>query len=284
MVSVFGDDSEDETKQRVFAVAGVIATEKEWERLESEWKDRTGNVPFHATDCESNHGDYTKNSNAENKNLYRDLTQMLAKSEAFGFGVALDLAGHRRFCPGVPHEYCYHRAFIDVVLAMRNIAKAHFGDSVKFTFDTRVESKSSSGILYGLIVEEEAHTEPISHLFEELSFACSKKQPRIQVGDLLARETMKDLDNVVGPKRRPRRKSMDALVESGRFFFRNYYAEWFSRVGQLMPGLELAMGTSYLQYLRWLSDSKLVDNPTNRFRYLSRVAQAQSFRFNFPPS
>src|SRR6202167_3916711 len=165
MVSVFGDDSQDETKQRVFAVAGVIATEKEWDRLEGEKSARTCGIAFHATDCDSDQGAYINSSHAENKNLYRDLTQILAHSDAGGWGVALDLAGHRRFFPGAPHEYCYYRGFTDVVLVMRKLAKQHFGERVKCTFDNRLESNYSAGRLYTIMLEEEAATEKDRYLF-----------------------------------------------------------------------------------------------------------------------
>lgn len=273
MVSVFGDDSQDETKQRVFAIAGVIATEEEWERLEEEWSARTGGIPFHATDCDSDQGEYANSSHAENKKLYRDLIQMLARSNTWGWGVALDLAGHRRFCPGVPHEYCYYRGFTDVVLGMRRLAKQHFGEMVKFTFDNRLESNYSAGKLYALMLEEEAAVEKDSYLFPEISFACSRKQPRIQVGDLLARETMKDLDNLVGPIRRPRRRSLDALVSSKRFGFCNYYAEWFLRMRSHVEELEKQTGASYPEYLAWLAKSKRVDSPSTRFDFFTRVAR-----------
>ncbi len=57
MLSVFGDESADETQQRVFAVAGVIGSEGAWAELEAKWVTRNGGIPFHAADCESGHGD-----------------------------------------------------------------------------------------------------------------------------------------------------------------------------------------------------------------------------------
>jgi hypothetical protein len=273
MVSVFGDDSQDETKRRVFAIAGVIAAEEEWERLEGEWSARTGGIPFHATDCDSNQRVYANNSNDENKKLYRDLTQILAHSKAWGWGVAIDLAGHRRFFPGVPHEYCYYRGFTDMVLVMRKLAKQHFGEMVKFTFDNRAESNYSAARLYDIILKEEAATENDRYLFPEISFACSRQQPRIQIGDLVARETMKDLDNLVGPVRRPRRRSMTAIIDSERFGFRSYYAQWFSDMRQQIGEIENKTGTSYPQYLAWLAKSKRVDSPSTRFDFFASVAR-----------
>ena len=58
MLTVFGDESSDETGSRVFAVAGVIGRQEEWDELEKVWLKRTGGVIFHAADCDSDKGDF----------------------------------------------------------------------------------------------------------------------------------------------------------------------------------------------------------------------------------
>ena len=50
MLSVFADDSSDETQQRTVAVAEIIASDEEWSRLDRTWLERTGGIPFHAPD------------------------------------------------------------------------------------------------------------------------------------------------------------------------------------------------------------------------------------------
>ena len=78
MLSVYGDESADETKQRVFAVAGVVGLEESWEAVEGSWVARTNGIPFHANDCDSDFGDYRNTPHLENKALYRDLSLILA--------------------------------------------------------------------------------------------------------------------------------------------------------------------------------------------------------------
>jgi hypothetical protein len=56
MLCAYGDESSDETKQRVFAVGAVVGAEEQWVELEAKWVDRTGGTPFHANDCDSNQG------------------------------------------------------------------------------------------------------------------------------------------------------------------------------------------------------------------------------------
>ena len=62
MILAYGDESLDETQDRVCAVAGVVGAVEQWERIEPVWVERTNGIPFHANDCDSDHGDYAPNS------------------------------------------------------------------------------------------------------------------------------------------------------------------------------------------------------------------------------
>jgi hypothetical protein len=271
MVSVFGDDSADETQQRVFAVAGVIATDDDWVQLESSWKERTKGVSFHATDCDSDQKDYATTPHSENKQLYRDLVHVLANSKAWGFGAALELSGFRDFFPPMAQELSYYKALFEVVRFLSHLAKTHFQDSVKFTFDCRVESNYPAGRLYNAMVNDP--TMGGSHLFSEISFACAQEQPRIQIGDLLARETMKELDNRIGPVKRPRRKSMEALLDTRRFGIDLLLREYFEDMRQKTLELESKDAEfNSVKYGEWRAKFRLPDTPSNRYKFLAFVS------------
>ena len=49
VLSVFGDESTDQTARRVFTVAGIAGTQEEWDALEPVWIKRTGGRAFHAS-------------------------------------------------------------------------------------------------------------------------------------------------------------------------------------------------------------------------------------------
>src|ERR1700730_3851386 len=188
-------------------------------------RDGTAGIPFHATDCDSNQGDYVHEPNDKNKNLYKDMIHILADSEAWGFGVALDLSGYRDFSPPMAQDLSYYKAFFEVVRYLSKLAKERFRDAVKFTFDCRPERNYPAGQLYSALANDPSMGTP--HIFNEISFASSREQPRIQVADLLAREAMKELDNKIGPIQRPRRKSMQALLATRRFGFDLMLREYF---------------------------------------------------------
>lgn len=272
MLTCFGDDSADETKQRVFAVAGVFAGDEVWGPLVDQWTTRTGGILFHATDCDSDQGDYAKRDHHQNKNLYRDLTQLLAASGVFGFGVALDICGFKAVYSDLRDEMIYLKAFLETILYISQRATNDFSDSVKFTFDCRTESNYPAGLLYHILVNDASAMKNGPQLFEEVSFLSPRNQPRIQIGDLYAREVMKELDNRVGPVKRPRRKSMDVLEKTKRFGCELWTQESFIRMRAQTAELEQNdQRFNPRTYQQWLCDNSLVDSISNRFKFVSIV-------------
>jgi hypothetical protein len=79
---------------------------------------------------------------------------------------------------------------------------------------------------------------------------------------------MKHLDNIVGPVRRVTRKSMEALTATGRFkcdmYMRDYFEDKFNKSAQLEQAAEM----SYEEFRKWLEEYKLIDNISNRMRFL----------------
>jgi hypothetical protein len=264
MVSAFGDESADQTQQRTFAVAGIVASDDEWERLEEAWCERTNNIPFHATDCESDQGTYAEHSHAQNKALYKDLVMILAQSKAWGWGAAFDLHSYREIFPSVDQDMCYLRGFLAVVSFLTDLSKSHLKDIVKFTFDSREQSNYSVGKIYDLMTNDPAN----SFMFDEISFASSRKHPCIQMADLFTFEVMKELDNRIGPIKRPRRKSMSALNENGHFgcdvFLREYFEDMHSKLPEQQ---KKDPNFSQEAYTIWLTKFDRKDTPRSRLHF-----------------
>lgn len=261
VVLVYGDDSADEKRQRVCAVAGVVGTWRAWRNLEREWLNRTNGIPFHAVDCESDREDYKNTSHAENKALYRDLTTILAESLVCGIGISIDLIAARRVFPNPDiEEISYYRAFTRVIEAMKDVAREN-GKIAEVTFDMRLDTEHNAGLLYGLSRENQPEWTP--HLAEKISFISSKKEPRIQVADLLAFESMKDVDNVVGPKKRDPRKSWIALAKTRRFKMERYSDAWFEGLKIDYAELEKRVGFTGEDYKNWLQKRGRQHNMTN---------------------
>jgi hypothetical protein len=269
MVSAFVDESADETQQRTFAIAAIIASEQEWERLEGAWQKRIqdthGDIPFHATNCESDQEDYKQFSHSENKALYVDLVKLLAGSAAWGWGAAFDLGSYRKIFPAIDQDHCYIRAFLEVINFFADFSKKKYNDTVKFTFDTREQSNYSAGKIYNLMATDPAN----SYLFDEISFASSRKTPRLQMADMFAFEVMKELDNRIRPVTRPRRKSLLALNAEGKFGCDLFLKEFFEDMKVNLFKMETKDPAFTREaYAAWLQRFERTDTPRNRFNFL----------------
>ena len=134
---------------------------------------------------------------------------------------------------------------------------------LKFTFDHRQE-EYNTGVLY----YDYESLEWNEHIF--FDHASVWKNPKIQVADLVARETMKGLDNEIGPVKREYRKSLVALATTGkRFEFDYLHREYFFDLKSKMADLSRLSGFDESDYLRWLQKYKLGDNLQNIYRFLN---------------
>lgn len=222
-LKAFGDESADAKKARVFAVAAVFGTEDEWGLAIRQWLMRTRGLPFHATDCETYHPD--KAFHDARLDLYRDLTQILATSNLVGFAVALNLASYREIFKVGPPDWAYFKALADVIGAAASKAK-HFNGlgndesaRLEFTFDSRLESHGTAGTMYTALASQPEWAE--SGIFDtQIHFdGGSGKSPRLEMGDLLAREAMKELDRKITNARPKKRGARIALEETNKFHF-----------------------------------------------------------------
>lgn len=267
LYSVFGDESHDETNERVFAVAGLFGSQEEWEGLEAAWLERTGGKVFHAANCEADYGDFAGIDHRENLRLYADLTRILANSRLMGFGVAHDLVAYRHFFPEAIADMPYYKCFRDVVERFAETARLCIPPAkVRYTFDQRLESQYNAAALYNYMVNQ-PEWEHRSHLFEEVGFA-TRKLVGIQAADLYAREVMKHLDNIVGPVKRPTRQSMQTLRRTNRFGCDFLVEEYWRDFREKYEALLTATAISRDEYHAWLVRQRLTDNFSVRLRYL----------------
>lgn len=275
MLFAYGDESSDETKQRVCAVAAVTGTEDDWKRLEEKWSARNGEIPFHAKDCDVNPGRkaYKNRTHEENKNLYRDLSVLLAESNLFGCGIAIDLAAQRKCFPDAP-QFQYFRPFLQVLEFIKSHAKER-AEIAEVTFDSNPATDHNAGLLYADFREDSPGWK--EHLAPKISFECDTDNPRLQVADLFSREAMKGLDNMVGPVKRIDRLSWLALHATGRFAIFGYGEEYFEGLRKRIPAMKRELGFTPPDYYEWLGKHNRQHNTTNVFRFLDEKTRGKDF-------
>jgi hypothetical protein len=267
MYSVFGDESQDETKQRVFAVSGIFGSREEWDTLADDWRQRTGGRVFHATDCDSDQGEFANIDHKENKKLYKDLITLLANTKMCGYTVTMDLTAYREFFPKAhdPHDP-YYLGFHEVIVRFANMAFVSIPqDQVEFTFDIHFEREYNSAELYNYM-RHLPEWEGEDLVAEKISFV-TRGNPRIQAADLVAREGMKHMDNRIGPVRRPERLSMLALKKTKRFWFKELERDFFQGLIKRTNLLRDLPGADATKYRDWLESKGLTDNTSNRIQY-----------------
>jgi hypothetical protein len=263
MLTVFGDESVDASRQKVFAVAGVLGDECQWRLLKEKWIARTKGKTFHATDCECDQNDFKDIPHADNLALYKDLTVILAQSGLIGFGVAIDLAGLRKFFPDILEENPYLSCFLRTVKFLaEKAAQCVPSYSVEFTFDQNTENEYNAGLIYSYLKQHEDWSAG-TLLADKVSFA-TRKELGIQAADLWAREVMKRLEGHL--QGRTARKSILALEKTKLFGADLLLEGFYQGLKDKMPMLQKREGLYYQNYLQWLG--KRQDNQSNRITYL----------------
>jgi hypothetical protein len=268
MLSVFGDESHDSTKARVFAVAGLLGDSHQWSAFRESWNDRLNGLIFHAADCESGFTDFREIPEVERKTLHRDLTSMIAESGLMGYGCAIDLAGCRNVASTVLKAFPdmpYYDCFLKTVIYLSDLASVFVPcDKVEFTFDQHRETEYNAALLFDWITSYK------SIIIDKVSFA-SRKEPGIQAADLWARELMKRCDSYLFSDRANPRPQWTTLVSTKRFRFKfvlgYQFAQDLEEAGE-MPGL------NHTEYEEWRATHKLVDSLSNRFQYFSMTDRA----------
>ena len=275
MLQVFGDESHDPKSERVFAVAAIFGTEEQWAAFRPAWIERLAGRVFHASDCETDHGEFASTSHAENLQLFADLTKMLAASKLLGFGSAMDLAGYLEFFGDAPADIPYYRCFRDVVWQCGKWAKwAIPADTAEFHFDQRVQSEYNAGVLYGHIA-----TLPdwgCARFLRTALKTSTRDEIGIQAADLYAREVMKHLDNTVGPVNRPMRRSMETLRATSRFGCDLHMREFFQDFRRKFDEIAVKVGMSVDHYREWLRKTGQADSISSRHRYLIDLDGAEA--------
>jgi len=268
VIYVYGDDGGDEKKVRVRAVAVVAGYEDWWQDLEREWVARCNGIPFHATDCESNHGEYEGIPRDQNKETYRDLTTCLAQSKVGGIAIAIDLAAQRKVFPG-SLELAYYRAFLECLTRTAECAK-NLGEVARLTLDVSTEEEYNAGVLYRTM--REGDLELLQWLAPEISFISWRESPRVQIADLLAFEGWKALDHTVGEIKRKRR-SWEILRGTGRFETYSYSEEWFADLKRHIESgqLEQKVGFNEKDYIQWLAQRNRRHNMSNLIEFLDWI-------------
>ncbi len=268
ILSVFGDESHDSAKERVFAVSGVFGTDSEWDTVVRPWNEYTKGEIFHAADWERD----------GRKDDIKALTQILARSCVCAFTAALDLTSFRKYLGQGMDEIGYFKCMTDILSIMMNEAdkwnSLHPNELVnlEFTFDHRKQTAGNAGTLYQLLANL-PEWDDASIFSSKISFD-TRTNTKIQIADLVAREAMKELDRKITGQPPQRRRSCEALLETKRFTFVERGEEFCRDWKATRDSLTRNEGPTREEFKEWLEQTGRVqngiypDNPGTRLQYM----------------
>lgn len=289
-LKLYGDESADERKERVFVVAGVIGTDDEWAATVLPWVRRTRGRPVHANRIESEFvNDPDRQKHKGNLGLYKDLITVLANSPLVGFSVAMDLESMRLCMDDLLPDVAYYKCFSDLLGCVGRTAEefnSSNADAVRleFTFDSRIESDGTAGTVYTMFRTQPEWSD-VSIFDTKVSFEGGDAEPRLEIADFLAREGMKELDRKLTHSNRPPRRSFLALdgarspMGTKKFHFieydRRYCEEWRARVDDPAGQAERAGYSSWLYATGRSQNGRPVDTMSNRMLFAIWSANQQ---------
>jgi len=255
MANVFGDESADQKAKIVYAVAALIGPDSAWEATERDWLKLTNGEEFHATEWGSKHG----------YDSYNALARVIQSNGLRGQGVAIDLVAFRAAFPDLKtQDYAYHKCFIEVVDRLIKVSTEQGYKDLKFTFDGR-QGQGTTGLLYHFVTANKEWADAFSFA-DEISFS-NRKNPRIQIADMVASETMKGFlsarDNA------PFREAFRILgTSNNRIWFDFLVEEYFSGWRNSLHEMEKSTGLYAHEYLAWIRRRSMQDNLNSRIRFL----------------
>lgn len=268
-LKVYGDESADATKSRVFAVAGIAGSDDESALASIAWLRRTRGKPFHANKCESEYAKTDRDKHDENLTLYKNLTCVLVESHLVGVAIALDLQSFHECLPDALPDVPYYKCFTDVVRTCADMARRfntnpNETDRVRleFVFDSRFESNGTAGTIYAHFCAL-PEWKNAAFLDANIAFERGSAEPRLEMPDLFARESMKELERQITRARPKPRASFTALEQATRdgtkkFIWVNYDRRYCERWRDKIHSLEYR--GLMKRYARWLSDTKRIQN------------------------
>jgi hypothetical protein len=267
MLSVFGDESSDNKKEKVFVVAGLLGDDNQWAKLREVWVEHTKGRVFHAADCESGHGQFKDMLREDRLALHRKLARVLSDSGLIGYAWALDIASSQKEFPNVAAGQHYYSCFIRTITSLQRAARFFVPqDQLEFTFDQHPDTDYNAGLLYQYVNSQGVY--PL--VSEKISFA-TRKEIGIQAADLWAREAMKRFDGQLFSANVQPRPQWITLRESKRFDAELLDCSHFENLKLRMSKMQQELGMKPEEYRAWLKQTGRQDSQSNRFIYMMKI-------------
>ena len=208
--------------QRVYAIGGYIARDRDWMRVSKEWRKRRlrdGIQCFHAKDCEAGRGEFEHLSKEQRTQLKADLIQIVYGNENLGgFGAAVIIEDFHKVRESSdrakqvlgpdPYFLCMQMLLSDLCVELE-AQGASPGIRVAYVFEEQGEFSGRAKILYE---EFKSLNRKEASRMGSLVYRNKRDCVPLEIADNLAYEVMKEILNNRYDPTRPRRIAMEKMI------------------------------------------------------------------------
>jgi Protein of unknown function (DUF3800) len=217
-----------EPGSEVAAIAGYVASYKQWVRFQRGWRrvlNKFGVEIYHAKDCAHRKGEFKGWSDDKRRNFYIALTEVINEAGLRGLGGLVPLGAYNTVLPDWARAEIRHPYYFCFAVMMRTLRKYRdafsLREPIEFIFDRK---KGYQGALTEMF--EKLRDESPNHrgYLGEIYFRSKDSLTPLQAADHLAYEVRRyAADQLVGSSR-PTRGTMEALMKRRRLMV-GYYDE-----------------------------------------------------------
>ncbi len=222
LVVIRGYFDESYRDQRVYAIGGYIARDRDWTLVSRHWKNRRlrNKVQcFHAADCESGYEEFVHLSKQERTQLKADLIQIVHDHENLGgfaaavmiddfYRVQQSSARAREVLGPDPYFLCF-QMLLSAICEEFERQGARPGMRVAFVFEEQEEFSGRTKALYDKF---RAINTKYSERLGSLAYSPKERFIPLEMADNLAYETMKEILNKKFDPTRPTRIAMEKMI------------------------------------------------------------------------
>jgi len=222
MFKAYIDESGIHADAKMFVLAGYLAPVKEWDRFGKRWQDvlhKYGVKRFHASDCNSNRGEFKKFCNdREARNTF--VSELLATISsrprilAVNLGVVVDdfPDPHHRLvqaASGHPYYVCMKGLMASIHIVMTRWRGVSEREKVSLVFDRQDQFRPFALERFNEIVAEDWEGK---NRFHAIGFGSAMTEIPLQAADALAFDSYREFLRRREFPERPPRPSYEALT------------------------------------------------------------------------
>lgn len=223
MLWSYFDDCSDDKRRRYVAIGGLIAGESHWNGcgFHVDWAVATQRLkePFHATECETQKGQFKDWTKEECDQLMARLVSILVDKRLHGFASVVPVDLYRRLFPDAGEYDPYYLAVTHSIVGLASVARLHhnkfgFGGMECWFEDSDATTGRTRDIYKSL---KKLRTWPDADMLMPTPNFKDKGLWTLQAADLVAREAFKHFDNIGKRDTRIPVKRMLSLLNFARW-------------------------------------------------------------------